>query len=74
MGKMRKSRREVEGNMKVFSVRLEELSIFLFIGIIAAGIFFTEQRQKELVPAMMPTMSKTIVIDAGHGGWAPGRY
>ena len=60
--------------MKVFSVKLEEMSIILFIGIIAAGIFFTEQRGKESVPTMMPTMSKTIVIDAGHGGWGPWRY
>lgn len=59
--------------MKVFSVRLEEMSIFLFIGIIAVGIYFTEQRGKGFVPAMMPTMSKTIVIDAGHGGWDPGK-
>ena len=59
--------------MKVFSVRLEELSIILFAAVIMLGVVYMAARQKESIAAMMPVMQKTIVIDAGHGGFDPGK-
>lgn len=58
--------------MKVFSVRFEELSILLFVAVIILGVSHIA-RKKEAITAMMPVMQKTIVIDAGHGGFDPGK-
>lgn len=58
--------------MRVFSIRLEETSIVLFIMIVICGMVYT-WKQEQAVTAMMPTTAKTIVIDAGHGGWDPGK-
>lgn len=59
--------------MKVFSFRLKELSIFLFMAVIGVAMVHTIHREKQTVTAMLPTSSKTIIIDAGHGGWDPGK-
>lgn len=58
--------------MKVFSIRLEELSILLFVAVILLGVTHIAG-DKETITAMMPVMQKTIVIDAGHGGFDPGK-
>lgn len=59
--------------MKVFSIHLKESSILFFLFIIVGGILFGWHSEEQTVPAMLPTTSKTIVIDAGHGGWDPGK-
>ncbi len=59
--------------MKVFSIKVEELSIILFIAVIVSGIFYTTYQEKQSVHNMLPGMSKVVIIDAGHGGWDPGK-
>jgi N-acetylmuramoyl-L-alanine amidase len=62
-----------EEYMRVFSIKVEELSIFLFIAIILSGIFYTANQEKRSVHNLLPGMSKVVIIDAGHGGWDPGK-
>lgn len=59
--------------MKVFSIHLKESSILFFLFMIVGGILFSWHSQEQAITTMLPTTSKTIVIDAGHGGWDPGR-
>lgn len=59
--------------MKVFAVKLENLSIFLLLAIIAIGLYTTEQKQVKTAETMLPIASKVVILDAGHGGWDPGK-
>lgn len=58
--------------MKVFALKLENLSIFALIMVIAVGLYVTLQKQNT-VEAMLPVDSKVVILDAGHGGWDPGK-
>ena len=58
--------------MKVFSLIMENISIFVLLVIIVSGLYFTIQKQNT-VETMLPVNSKVIILDAGHGGWDPGK-
>lgn len=58
--------------MKVYSIKIEQTSILIFVVIILSCLFYTYKNENS-VTAMMPTNNKTIIIDAGHGGWDPGK-
>ncbi len=58
--------------MKVFALKLENLSIFLLVMVIIAGLYITQKKQST-VNAMLPVDSKVVILDAGHGGWDPGK-
>ena len=58
--------------MKVFSLKMENISIFVLLVIIVSGLYFTIQKQNT-VETMLPVNSKVIILDAGHVGWDPGK-
>lgn len=58
--------------MKVFSLKIENLSIFVLLMIIVSGLYFTIQKQNT-VETMLPVNAKVVILDAGHGGWDPGK-
>ncbi|NDO46711.1 N-acetylmuramoyl-L-alanine amidase CwlD [Clostridium sp. MD294] len=58
--------------MKVFSLKMENLSIFVLLMIIVSGLYFTIQKQN-VVETMLPVNAKVVILDAGHGGWDPGK-
>lgn len=58
--------------MKVFALKFENLSIFLLVMVIIAGLYITEKKQS-VVNTMLPLDSKVVILDAGHGGWDPGK-
>ena len=58
--------------MKVFALKLENLSVFLLVMVIIAGLYITEKKQS-VVNTMLPLDSKVVILDAGHGGWDPGK-
>ena len=51
---------------------MENISIFVLLVIIVSGLYFTIQKQNT-VETMLPVNSKVIILDAGHGGWDPGK-
>lgn len=60
--------------MKIFRIKKETWLILLYSAIIILGLVKTYYDEPEVVSAFaMPTNKKVIVIDAGHGGWDPGK-
>lgn len=59
--------------MKVFIVNKSQICILFLCLIIFGGIYYTYVRESNAVMTMMPTDRKTVIIDAGHGGWDPGK-
>lgn len=63
--------------MKIFFVKANKIGekfCMLFFAIIIAGAFcITYLNENDAIYTMMPMTKKTIVIDAGHGGWDPGK-
>ncbi len=58
--------------MKVINIRKEQLLIFLYVSIIIFGIV-TSYNNETIQTFSMPASKKVIVIDAGHGGFDPGK-
>lgn len=58
--------------MKVINIRKEQILVFLYISIILFGIF-TSYNNEAVQTFSMPASKKVIVIDAGHGGFDPGK-
>lgn len=58
--------------MKVFALKLENISFFLLLLVIVAGLYLTEHKNNT-VTAMLPVNTKVVILDAGHGGWDPGK-
>lgn len=59
--------------MRFFVIKSEYIIMLLLCLFISGGIYYTYQRNNAVINTMMPTDSKTIVIDVGHGGWDPGK-
>lgn len=56
--------------MKVISIKKEKILIVIYLLIIMLGVL--KMFKDETVETFsMPVSKKIIVIDAGHGGWAP---
>ena len=58
--------------MKVISVKKEQILIVFYVIVIVAGIVRAYYNETVAVFAM-PVSGKVIIIDAGHGGWDPGK-
>lgn len=58
--------------MKVISVKKEQLLIVFYVLVITAGVV-TAFRNEAVATFAMPVSKKIIIIDAGHGGWDPGK-
>lgn len=58
--------------MKVISIKMERLLLFIYCAVLLIGIITSIGR--EVIPTFnMPISKKVVVIDAGHGGWDPGK-
>lgn len=58
--------------MKVFSIKMERILLFIYCAVLVIGIATSIGR--EAIPTFnMPISKKVVVIDAGHGGWDPGK-
>ncbi len=58
--------------MKVINIRKEQILVFLYVSIIIFGII-TSYSNETVQTFSMPASKKVIVIDAGHGGFDPGK-
>ena len=58
--------------MKVLALKLENLSIIVLLMVIITGACITVKKQNA-VNTMLPIDSKVVILDAGHGGWDPGK-
>ncbi|MCL2461487.1 MAG: N-acetylmuramoyl-L-alanine amidase [Defluviitaleaceae bacterium] len=58
--------------MKFFSVKKETVLAVIYLAAIGLGLFFAVRGR--VVPAFsMPLSKKVVLIDAGHGGFDPGK-
>lgn len=58
--------------MKVINIKKEQILIFLYVSIIVFGIAINYKKES-VQTFSMPASKKIIVIDAGHGGFDPGK-
>jgi len=58
--------------MKVYSFKMEQLVIALFV-IVIAGTLLIGLRTEYVETFAMPVSRKVVVLDPGHGGWDPGK-
>ncbi len=58
--------------MKVINIRKEQILVFLYISIIVFGIV-KSYNNETIQTFSMPASKKVVVIDAGHGGFDPGK-
>ena len=60
--------------MKIISVTKEKILIGLYLLVILIGLAFTLRNETVLTSTVsMPLSKKIILIDAGHGGYDPGK-
>lgn len=60
--------------MRVFSIKKESIIFIVCIGIILSSLINSlEIKTKTKQTFSMPLSNKIILIDAGHGGWDPGK-
>ena len=60
--------------MRVLSIKKESIIFVICIGIIFAGLINSiDKKNKTQETFFMPLAKKIILIDAGHGGWDPGK-
>lgn len=58
--------------MKVISIRKEKILIVFYLLILLVGVVRSYRNETVSVSAM-PVAKKVVLIDAGHGGWDPGK-
>lgn len=58
--------------MKVINIKKEQILVVLYVSIIIFGIV-TNYNKESVQTFSMPASKKVIVIDAGHGGFDPGK-
>ncbi len=58
--------------MRIISIRKEQILIVFYIVVISIS-FFSSIRNEAVATFAMPVSKKIIIIDAGHGGWDPGK-
>jgi len=58
--------------MKVISITKESIIFIICMGIILAGLLNSVASETQTT-FFMPLSNKIIIIDAGHGGWDPGK-
>lgn len=60
--------------MHVFSIRKESIIFIVCMGIILGGLIGSIEKKSETKETFsMPLSNKIILVDAGHGGWDPGK-
>ena len=59
--------------MKVFSVKFDKIIALVLAIFIICGIVLTYNRENSMMQASLPMDKKVVIIDAGHGGWDPGK-
>lgn len=61
--------------MRVFVWRAEKMKGYLLLGVfgmmMSFGLAHTYKEEMAAINTMLPTEKKVIILDAGHGGWAP---
>ncbi|MCL2851978.1 MAG: N-acetylmuramoyl-L-alanine amidase [Defluviitaleaceae bacterium] len=58
--------------MKVYSFKVEQLLIALYV-VLIAGALFVGLRAEYVETFAMPVSRKVVLLDPGHGGWDPGK-
>ena len=66
------SSNDKEVSVKVYSFKMEQLLI-AFFGLVIAGAMIVGLRAEYVETFAMPVSRKVVVLDAGHGGWDPGK-
>ena len=62
--------------MKYYFSKKEYFSIIFMLLILFLGFVYTYKNSSikvSSIPTMLPVSGKTIIVDAGHGGWDPGK-
>lgn len=59
--------------MKVFTVKVENIIAFILAIFIVCGVMLTYYRENSMIHTSLPVDKKVVIIDAGHGGWDPGK-
>lgn len=61
-------------NFKFYSIKKENILIVVYLIVILTGVIVSANSEKtESVTASLPVNKKVVIIDAGHGGWDPGK-
>lgn len=57
--------------MKFISVKKEKILVYLYVVVIFFGLMYAYSNKT--ISTFMPLSKKVILVDAGHGGWDPGK-
>ena len=57
--------------MKIINIKKEQILVYVYLVVIIAGVAYSSNNRS--VTTFMPLSQKVILIDAGHGGWDPGK-
>lgn len=61
--------------MKKWSLKTKKdvYGVLIFGCLLCAAVFFEIIAKDETIAVMMPVNEKIVILDAGHGGWDPGK-
>ncbi len=57
----------------ILKKKKDMLSVMLLAVIICCTVFFEVDTNEETISVMLPVNEKIVILDAGHGGWDPGK-